>query len=366
VRIQDLLPGDAKSGAVLIACAAAALFCANSPLAPAYFGVLRLHMGGLEVLHWINDVLMAVFFLVVAMEIKREFLSGELASPKRAVLPIAGALGGMLVPAGIYVAFNAGGPAAHGWGIPMATDIAFSLGVLALLGPKVPRGLTVFLAALAIADDLGAVLVIALFYTSSLNAAALGGALVLAGVLGWMRKPWLAALAAAPLWLLMHASGVHATIAGVLLGWALPGHALPKVEHALKPWVTWLVMPLFALANAGVHLADGVTLAHPVALGVGLGLLLGKPVGICGLSWILVRFGLAELPRGASWRALIGVGMIAGIGFTVALFVGSLSFPADSGFESEAKVGILAGSLVAAVLGTAWLHRALVRGTGAS
>jgi len=364
VKIQDLLPGDAKSGAVLIACAAVALYCANSPLAPAYFGTLHLELFGLTVLHWINDLLMAGFFFVVGMEIKREFVSGELAEPKRAMLPIAGALGGMIVPAVIYVAFNAGGPGARGWGIPMATDIAFSLGVLALLGPRVPRGLTVFLAALAIADDLGAVLVIAVFYTASLQVASLLGALVLVVVLAVLarwRRLWPYAVAAAPLWMLMHASGVHATIAGVLMGWTLPVHALPKLEHAMKPWVTWFVMPVFALANAGVTLAQGVTLAHPVALGVGLGLLVGKPLGIVGLSWLLVRFRLAELPRGATWPQLAGVGVIAGIGFTVALFVASLSFPEDPGLESFAKIGILTGSLVAAVAGTIFLSKALRR-----
>lgn len=362
MRIQDLLPGDAKSGAVLIACAAVAMFLANSTLAPVYFGALGTHVGELSVLHWINDLLMAVFFLVVGMEIKREVLRGELASPKRAALPIAGALGGMIVPAAIYGTLNAGGPGARGWGIPMATDIAFSLGVLALLGPRVPRGLTVFLAALAIADDLGAVLVIAIFYTASLNLTALLGAIVLVAMLAWIgryRRVWPYVVAAPPLWMLMHASGVHATIAGVLLGWTLPVRSLERIEHWFKPWVTWLVMPLFALANAGVALSGGVTLAHPVALGAGLGLLLGKPVGIVGLSWLLVRFRLAELPRGATWGALTGVGMIAGIGFTVALFVASLSFPGAPDLESFAKIGILAGSLASAVLGTAFLARTL-------
>lgn len=349
--------------ALLIGCAVLALVLANSPLSDAYFRALGQEVFGLSVLHWINDLLMAVFFLVVGMEIKREFLSGELASPKRAMLPIAGALGGMVVPASIYALWNAGGPASHGWGIPMATDIAFSLGVLALLGPRVPRGLTVFLAALAIADDLGAVLVIALFYTKSLNLVALGCALALV-VLLWLvgrARTWPAGIAAAPLWIFMHASGVHATIAGVLIAWTLPADALPKLEHALKPWVTWLVMPVFALANAGVTLAGGVTLAHPVALGVGLGLLLGKPVGIWGLSWILVRMKVAELPRGATWASLLGVGMLAGIGFTVALFVASLSFAPESGLEPFAKVGILAGSLVAAVVGTFFLASVLRR-----
>jgi NhaA family Na+:H+ antiporter len=306
------------------------------------------------------------------MEIKREVQGGELADRRRAALPIAGALGGMIVPALIYAAFNRAGPAAHGWGIPMATDIAFSLGVLALLGPRVPRGLTVFLAALAIADDLGAVLVIALFYTSKLNLVALAAAFALAGLLALLarsgeRRLWPFLIAAPTLWWCMHASGVHSTIAGVLLGWVIPLHAdrggapLTTLEHALKPWVTWGVMPLFALANAGVVLSGGIELTHPVALGVGLGLLVGKPLGILGLSWLLVRLGWAKLPRGATWTQLLGVGMIAGIGFTVALFVSSLSFPAGGALEPVAKVGILTGSLLAAVLGTAFLARTLDR-----
>jgi NhaA family Na+:H+ antiporter len=324
----------------------------------------------MPVLHWINDLLMAVFFLVVGMEIKREIKEGELADRRRAALPIAGALGGMIVPALIYAAFNHDGPAAHGWGIPMATDIAFSLGVLALLGPRVPRGLTVFLAALAIADDLGAVLVIALFYTTQLNLIALGAAFALAGALALLarsgeRRLWPFLIAAPTLWWCMHASGVHSTIAGVLLGWTIPlradrgGAPLTTLEHSLKPWVTWGVMPLFALANAGVVLSGGISLTHPVALGVGLGLLIGKPIGILGLSWVLVRLGWAKLPRGATWPQLAAIGMIAGIGFTVALFVSSLSFPVGGELEPVAKVGILTGSIVAALLGTVFLARAL-------
>jgi NhaA family Na+:H+ antiporter len=366
-RLDELLPGDARAGIALIACAVLAMVLANTAAAPLYFRVLHavLAFGPIElsILHWINDLLMAVFFLAVGMEIKREFVGGELADPRRAALPVAGALGGMLVPATIYAALNHAGPGARGWGIPMATDIAFSLGVLALLGSRVPRGLTVFLAALAIADDLGAVLVIALFYTAQLNLWALAGALALAFALTRVRgtRLWPYLIAGPPLWWLMHASGVHATIAGVLLGWALPPALLPVLEHRLKPWVTWGIMPVFALANAGVALGGlpAGALAQPVALGVGLGLLVGKPLGILGLSWLAVRLGWAKLPRGASWSELAGVGMIAGIGFTVALFVASLSFPAGGALEPLAKVGILTASTLAAVLGTVFLSRAL-------
>lgn len=364
------------AGAVLIACAALAMTWANSPWAAAYFGLLahRLVLGALDltVLHWINDVLMAGFFLVVGMEIKREFQVGELNDARRAALPIAGALGGMIVPASIYAALNHGGPGAHGWGIPMATDIAFSLGVLSLLGARVPRGVTVFLTALAIADDLGAVLVIALFYTARLDLGALAAAGAIAAGLALcarsgVRRLWVWLVAAPFLWWFMHASGVHATIAGVVLGWTIPLGApgapspLTTLEHALRPWVTWLVMPLFALANAGVALSGmtGASLAQPVAAGVALGLFFGKPIGIFGLSWVLVRVGWAKLPRGATWTHMAGVGMLAGIGFTVALFVASLSFRGGSGLEPLAKIGILTASSAAALVGGAFLSWAI-------
>ncbi|MEO6461660.1 MAG: Na+/H+ antiporter NhaA, partial [Candidatus Eisenbacteria bacterium] len=332
----------------------------------------------LSLLHWINDLLMAVFFLVIGLEIKREFVAGELKDPRRAALPIAGAIGGMALPALIYFALNAGGPGARGWGIPMATDIAFSLGVLALLGPRVPRGLTIFLAALAIVDDLGAVCVIALFYTAELNLAALAVALALLTLLGALARLGVRRLsvylAAAPiLWWFMHQSGVHATIAGVLLGFVVPigkggdpdisDSPLETLEHALKPWVTWLVMPLFALANAGVALTglSPTALAEPIAAGCALGLFVGKPLGIFGLSWLAVRSKVARLPRGADWGKLWAVAMIAGIGFTMSLFVASLSFHAGDGLEDRAKLGVLLGSLASGVVGTFFLARALGR-----
>jgi Na+:H+ antiporter, NhaA family len=382
--LRTLFPGDAVGGVILIACATVALAWANSPWAGHYFALLHAHLPfslgpfalDLSLLHWINDLLMAVFFLVVGLEIKREFVAGELKDPRRAALPIAGAIGGMAVPALIYVALNAGGPGARGWGIPMATDIAFSLGVLALLGPRVPRGLTVFLAALAIVDDLGAVCVIALFYTARLNLAALVVALALVTLLAVLARFGVRRLslylAAAPLlWWFMHESGVHATIAGVLLGFVVPigkggdpnlsDSPLETLEHALKPWVTWLVMPVFALANAGVALGglSPAALAEPIAAGCAVGLFVGKPIGIFGLSWLAVRFRVARLPRGADWSALWAVAMIAGIGFTMSLFVAALSFHGGDGLEDRAKLGVLVGSLASGVLGTFVLARAL-------
>ncbi len=382
--LRELFPGDAVGGVMLIACAALAMAWANSPWGATYFAALHHEVAfslgpfalRLSLLHWINDLLMAVFFLVIGLEIKREFVAGELADLRRAALPIAGALGGMLVPAAIYAGFNAGGPGARGWGIPMATDIAFSLGVLALLGPRVPRGLTVFLAALAIVDDLGAVSVIAIFYTAKLDLAALFVALAIVVGLAFLARLGVQRLAvylvAAPvLWAFMFASGVHATIAGVLLGFVIPmGKAgdpdiadspLETLEHRLKPWITWLVMPLFALANAGVAIS-GMTasaLAQPITAGCALGLLVGKPIGIFGVAWLAVRSGLAALPRGADWGKLWGVAMIAGIGFTMSLFVASLSFRGSDGGEDLAKLGVLLGSLVSGVLGTWVLGRAL-------
>ncbi len=382
--LRELFPGDAVGGVVLIACAVVAMAWANSPWEASYFAALHhevpFAIGSLglrlSVLHWINDLLMAVFFLVIGLEIKREFVAGELADLRRAALPIAGALGGMLVPAAIYAAFNAGGPGARGWGIPMATDIAFSLGVLALLGPRVPRGLTVFLAALAIVDDLGAVSGIAIFYTAKVNLAALFVALAIVVGLGFLAmlgvKRLSVYMAAAPvLWWFMFASGVHATIAGVLLGFVIPmGMAgdsnitdspLETLEHALKPWITWLVMPIFALANAGVAMG-GMTassLAQPITAGCALGLLVGKPIGIFGVAWLAVRSGIAVLPRGADWGKLWGVAMLAGIGFTMSLFVASLSFRGVSGGEDMAKLGVLIGSLISGVLGMWMLGRAL-------
>ncbi len=372
---------EAAGGIVLMACAVVALVWANSPWAAGYsaFWNTKLTIGikpfqlSESLLHWINDGLMTLFFFVVGLEIKRELLCGELASAKRAALPVMAALGGMLAPAALYACFNAGQPSARGWGIPMATDIAFSLGVLALLGRRVPFGLKIFLAALAIADDLGAVLVIALFYTETLSftSLAIAGAFCVA-LFGINRRrvshplPYL--LLGLGLWLAVLNSGVHATISGVLVAIAVPsrpnvsrlsapelkGLAAPlsRFEEALHPWVSFGIMPLFALANAGVALAGEAHsgTGQSVSQGVIAGLVLGKPIGIVLLSWIAVRLGVAVLPEGVQWRHLLGVGMLAGIGFTMSLFVASLAFGIGPLLDA-AKAGILVASLASGLCG---------------
>jgi NhaA family Na+:H+ antiporter len=407
---------ESSGGIVLILCTLVALVWANSPLADTYHHLwetdLEIGWGGqefhLSFHHLINDGLMAVFFFLVGLEIKREVLVGELASVKRAALPIAAAIGGMVVPAGIYAVFNAGGPGEGGWGIPMATDIAFALGVLALIGPRAPLALRVFLAALAIVDDIGAVLVIALFYTASVSWAALAAAAVflvamaLANRLG-VRSPVVYLLLGIGLWAAFLVSGIHATVAGVLSAMTIPARTridtaefldrgrclmdefdnagvegtnvltnhdqqaviqeienaceqaqspLQRIEHGLQPWVAFGIIPLFALANAGVHLSGSVADAftHPVTLGVILGLVLGKPIGITLFSWLAVRVGVAAKPAGVSWRALNGVSWLGGIGFTMSLFIATLAFPTGA-MVDEAKMGILSASLLAVVIG---------------
>ncbi|HEY8602670.1 MAG TPA: Na+/H+ antiporter NhaA [Thermomicrobiales bacterium] len=420
--LAAFLRNEAAGGIILIACALVALVWANSPWAGTYTSLwaTKITIGPLteSLLHWINDGLMAVFFFVVGLEIKREVLVGELASPRQAALPIAAALGGMAFPALIYAAINRGGPGIGGWGIPMATDIAFSLGVLALLGSRAPTGLKIFLAALAIADDLGAVLVIALFYTGAiawgaLGAAALCLALLVAANLLRVRHPLAYAALGLGLWAALLQSGIHATIAGVLLALTIPARTrchtgefllrgrallddfdrageeaaniltnggqqaalaelealiegvqtpLQRLEHALQPWVAFGIVPLFALANAGVALGGGLggALAAPVTLGVALGLVVGKPVGVTLGAWLAVRGGLANLPAGVGWRHVHGAGWLAGIGFTMSLFIGSLAF-GEGALLDAAKVGILAASLIAGLVG--W---SLLRFQGAS
>ena len=397
-------------------CTALALAWANSPWSESYFHLWERTLtigtkgfGLTETLHrWINDGLMAVFFFLVGLEIKREMLVGELASVRKAALPIAGAIGGMIVPAALYMVFNRGGPGASGWAIPMATDIAFALGVLALLGSRVPASLKVFLAALAIADDIGAVLVIAFFYTSDLSLTSLG---VAAGVLALLfacgsagvRRPGVYAVLGVMLWIAMLKSGIHATVAGVLLAMTIPArtridedefvrsaraslrdfeqacgpgttvlsnhdqqeaiHALEtaceevqapllKVEHKLHGLVAYGIMPLFAFANAGIRVGAELVaaLSLPVLFGVLVGLVVGKPLGITLLSWASVRAGLAEAPAAASWRALHGVSWLGGIGFTMSLFIATLAFGRGPLLES-AKVGILGASVIAGVVG---------------
>jgi Na+:H+ antiporter, NhaA family len=415
---QRFLQTEASSGILLLGAAALALILANSPLAGQYDALLHaeiaISLGNVRlaesVIHWINDGLMALFFLVVGLEIKREVVAGELRSPQRAVLPLVAAIGGILIPAAIYIALNANGPGIRGWGIPMATDIAFSLGVLALAGRGAPVGLRIFLTSFAIADDMAAVLVIALAYTSGISWIALAVAgicfalLVLANRLG-LRQLGVYALLGVALWLALLRSGVHATIAGVLVALTIPVRAridssefvhrarayvdafaasgysgvqmltnegqqaalealeesaeqfqvpLQRVEHALHPWVAYGIVPLFALANAGVALDAGFvrSLVEPVTLGIFIGLVVGKPAGILLGAWLATRVRIAALPAGVRWRQMVGVAFLGGIGFTMSLFITDLAFESES-LIMQAKAGILLGSLVAGTAG--WL-----------
>jgi len=375
--LQAFLRSEALGGYVLMAAALAALIIANSPAAPLYFDALGTKLGFQTgpvvlretVLHWINDGLMAVFFLLVGLEIKREVLDGQLRGAARIVLPGIAALGGMLVPALIYVLVNLGNPdTLRGWAIPAATDIAFALGILALLGSRVPTSLKIFLTALAILDDLGAIVIIALFYTSQLNVFALvmAGALLVcllclnrAGVL--RLTPYL--LIGAVLWYFVLKSGVHATLAGVALALTIPlrprnagqpqAHSpLHDLEHALHKPVALLIVPVFGFANAGVSFAGmGLdSLAQPVPLGVALGLFLGKQLGVFGFAWLAIKTGVASLPRHASFTQLYGVALLCGIGFTMSLFIGALAFT-DAATVDATKIGVLTGSLASAVAG---------------
>ncbi|MDQ7011331.1 MAG: Na+/H+ antiporter NhaA, partial [Mariprofundaceae bacterium] len=323
---------------------------------------------------WINDGLMAIFFFLVGLELKRELLAGELADVRTATLPAMGAIGGMAVPVGIYVWFNAGDMLAlNGWAIPTATDIAFALGILALLGPRVPVALKIFLAALAIFDDLGAIIIIAAFYTSSLSTAALLvasgciGALLLINRLGVTRMlPYLAI--GLVMWVAVLKSGIHATLAGVLLAMFIPMHGngqhspLRKLEHRLHKPVAFIVLPMFAFANAGIDIRGmGIDyLLHPVPLGITLGLVLGKPIGVLAFTWLGVKSGLARLPHQVDWRQLFGISMLCGVGFTMSLFIGSLAFEANIAMPLfDERLGIMAGSAIAGIAGYAYLRRVL-------
>ncbi|WP_110996278.1 Na+/H+ antiporter NhaA [Pseudomonas sichuanensis] len=366
---------EAASGLLLIAAAVLALIINNSPLSYLYNGLLEVpvavQVGALEIakplLLWINDGLMALFFLLIGLEVKREVVDGHLSKPSQVILPATAAIGGMVVPALIYWFINRDNPAAvAGWAIPTATDIAFALGVLALLGKRVPVSLKLFLMTLAIIDDLGAIIVIALFYSGTLSSLSLmlAGACLIALLamnrLGVIRLgPYL--VIGLILWVCVLKSGVHATLAGVALALCIPlrtRHAetspLLSLEHALHPWVAYAILPLFAFANAGVSLA-GVTLesfTHPVPMGITLGLLAGKTVGVFGLTWLAVKLRLAALPAEANWGQVLGVAILCGIGFTMSLFVGSLAFvPGSSDYAGMDRMGILTGSFFAAVIG---------------
>ncbi|MCO6051912.1 Na+/H+ antiporter NhaA [Mesorhizobium sp. RP14(2022)] len=374
--LRAFLDSSASGGLVLMGAAALALLVANSSWAPAYFGALSLYLGPLSLSHWINDALMALFFLMVGLEIKREMLDGQLASWNRRILPGVAALGGMAVPALIFLVFNGHDPAtARGWAIPSATDIAFALGVMSLLGNRVPASLKLFLAALAIIDDLGAVLIIALFYSGTLDFAMLGGAALVLVLLFALNRAgvlrlWVYLILGAVLWFFVFRSGIHATVAGVLLALAVPLQPSParpddlahsplhRLEHGLQGWVTFLVIPIFGFANAGVSLAGlslGVLGDH-LTLGVALGLFLGKLIGVFGSAWAMIKLGWAEMPAGASTWQLTGTAMLCGIGFTMSLFIGLLAFADNPALQAEVKIGIIMGSLAAGLMGAAILR----------
>ena len=371
--LREFIDVEVAGGLVLLIGAALALAWANLGASGQYEDFwrtpARLGLGpfalDLELRHWINDLLMALFFFVVGLEIKRELVDGELRGARRAALPAIAALGGMAVPALIYFAINPSGAPARGWGIPMATDIAFAVGVLALFGRRIPLGLKVFLLSLAIVDDIGAIAVIAIFYAANIGLVplALSAASVAAFAASWrarppLRRPLLFLLAAVA-WTALNASGVHPTIAGVALGLSVPAGPDPepspaeRLGHVLHPWTSFGVVPVFALANAGVVLPAGglsAAMGHPVAAGIVAGLVAGKLLGISLASYLAVRLGLAVLPAGVGWGSLIGVAALGGIGFTVSLFIAELAFK-DRALADAAKVGVLAGSTLAATLG---------------
>ena len=372
---QRFFESEKSAGLFLFACTIASLSLANSPIGTEYSGLLHLQFAGLSLEHWINDALMAVFFLLIGLELEREIYSGELSSLRTAMLPVVAALGGMVLPALIHFALNAGTPYQAGFGIPMATDIAFALGALALLGRSVPSSLKVFVVAFAVMDDLGAIVVIALFYSAQLSVGYLAAALAIWGLLFVLNLrfrvmsllPYLAG--GALMWFLMLKSGVHATLSGVMLAFAIPysskddDSASPshRLEQSLHGPVAFLILPVFALANTAIPLgADWVqSLASPNAVGIAAGLVLGKTAGITLFCFVAVTAGLCRLPPDLGWRHVLGAGMLGGIGFTMSIFIANLAFAGDAQGINASKVAILAASLLAGMLGYAWLRRGL-------
>lgn len=373
--IRDFFKMESAGGIILVIAAAIAMFVANSPLNDMYQGVLHSYVLGMSVSHWINDGLMAVFFLLIGLEVKRELLEGALKSKETAIFPAIAAVGGMLAPALIYVLFNSGNPEAlQGWAIPAATDIAFALGIMALLGNRVPVSLKVFLLALAIIDDLGVVVIIALFYSSDLSTLALTIGFIATGVLFMLNNKHVTKLSVylivgAILWFAVLKSGVHATLAGVVIGFAIPlkgnkgEHSpLKHLEHALHPYVAFAILPIFAFANAGISL-EGISissLTSMLPLGIAMGLLIGKPLGIFAFSWGAVKLGIAKLPEGVNFMNIFAVSVLCGIGFTMSIFISSLAFgPTNAEFDTFARLGILMGSTTAAILGYILLRLSL-------
>ena len=359
--LRDFLATEAAGGLLLIGAAVLAMIVANSALATSYFAVLHARLGLLSVHDWINDALMAVFFLLVGLEIKREFVDGHLSSPADRRLPFIAAGAGMIAPALVYLAVTQGDARlARGWAIPAATDIAFALGLLALLGKRAPPSLKLFLTTVAIVDDVGAVAIIALFYTASLNVLTLGVAfgiwLAMMALNRWgVRALSVYVVLALALWLAVLHSGVHATAAGVLAALAIPiardeaVSPLHRLEHALQPWVAYVIVPLFGFANAGVALG-GVSPVSALPLAVALGLFAGKQAGVFGSVWLAVRTGLAQRPAGTGWAQIYGVALLCGIGFTMSLFIGGLAFAGPAQADAV-KIGVLMGSLISAITG---------------
>ena len=370
--IERFFRSDAATGILLMLAAALAMIVANSALQPQYQSFLNAYLtmtvngGGLEkpLILWINDGLMAIFFFLIGLELKRELLEGKLKNPRDVVLPGMAAVGGMAIPALVFAAFNWNSPETlSGWAIPAATDIAFALGILALVGSRAPASLKVFLLTLAILDDLGAILIIAVFYTANLQVSYLAMALLPLALLVWLNlrgthRVGPAILLGAIMWVLVLKSGVHATLAGVITAFCIPlvdrwgKSPLHSLEHMLEPYVLYLIVPLFAFANAGVVLAglSASDLLAPLPLGIALGLILGKQIGVVGATFLMVWLGWARLPHGASWAHIYGISCLAGIGFTMSLFIGGLSF-GDPELMNQVRLGVLSGSIVSAVLG---------------
>ncbi|MCY7374608.1 MAG: Na+/H+ antiporter NhaA [Pyrinomonadaceae bacterium] len=367
---KEFFDSGKSGGIVLIVCTIVSLIITNSPLGANYLSFWQMYVGGLSIEHWVNDALMAIFFLLIGLELERELYNGELSDFKNALLPIFAAIGGIAMPALIHFAFNNGTATQAGIGIPMATDIAFALGVLALLGSKVPASLKIFLTALAVMDDLGAIIVIAVFYTAKLYTIYLFGAMIVFGILILLNKARVMSLVpylvgGVLMWFLMLKSGVHATIAGVLLGFTIPFSAKEddeespshRLEHFLHKPVSFVILPIFALANTGIVIgADSLqTLFNPNEIGIMGGLIIGKPIGITLLSFLAVAVGICKLPLDLNWKHIFGAGILGGIGFTMSIFITNLAFAGNAAEINGSKMAILLASLTAGTIGFVWL-----------